>query len=88
MGQNTDTDRLRWLSKAGLIERYPNVLYEALAGGNELNGFRAWIDDAMELEKPCEEHSYKTHRNPNTPDEPGDVIVYCIHCGMENQEND
>lgn len=29
-------------------------------------------------------HEWVGHKNPNTPDGPGEWIEYCKHCGMEN----
>lgn len=36
---------------------------------------------------PCGEHRWVTHRDPNTPDGPGDVHVYCDVCGSEKPDD-
>lgn len=33
-------------------------------------------------------HYWVTHRDPNTPDGPGDIHVYCGNCGQEKQDDD
>jgi hypothetical protein len=31
-------------------------------------------------------HSWTHHKNPDSPDSPGEYTIYCEHCGSERQE--
>lgn len=46
----------------------------------------ATIDTDFMDGPPCEEHRWKYHRNPDTPDGPGEATVYCEKCGAEKQD--
>lgn len=47
-----------------------------------------YIKTGRQDDSPCVEHVWKTHRNPNTPDRPGDIFVYCENCGTEQIEDE
>ncbi len=32
------------------------------------------------------DHELKTHRNPDTPDDPGETVLACVKCGYEPEE--
>lgn len=58
-------------------ERYPR------AEDHRRNAIGLFVHEYDHL--PCE-HVWKSHRNPDSPDGPGDVVAYCDKCGIEKTE--
>jgi len=35
----------------------------------------------------CEQHQWRHHQNPDTPDGPGEHFIYCNVCGAEKEDD-
>jgi hypothetical protein len=69
------------------IERLERAVGDVQREMREAFGYApASVDTDFMDGPPCAAHVWKYHRDPNTPDGPGEVHVYCETCGAEKQD--
>ncbi|MCI0393296.1 MAG: hypothetical protein MOB07_31590 [Acidobacteria bacterium] len=75
-----------------ICERLPLAMmssFDALQDGDPSKIYLRRVADeviGLVLYEDCE-HVWKGHKNPNTPDGPGEWVEYCDACGAEKRED-